>query len=150
MMLEKGFDHIGLAGTGPHWTSQPYEDKIPQRFRGHFIRQQIDSTTSYNRHDTLSGPYQYGGTLSLSTGSFTGWRIERGKYFSGLGRWSWQQLRGKWEASLQIAGLYISVPPDTGGGAGSVYSQHLTHLHNINRLQCPRVAIIKDLVREIE
>ena len=54
-MLEKGFDHIGLEDTGRHWKSLPDEYKIPQIFRGHFITQQLDSTTSYKWNDTLSG-----------------------------------------------------------------------------------------------
>ena len=68
--------------------SLPDEDEIPQRFIGHFIRQQLDSTTSYKRYDTLSVSYQYGGTLSLSTGNLTGRRIDEGIDLSGLGRWS--------------------------------------------------------------
>ena len=89
MTLEKGFDHIGLEDTGRYWPSLPYEDKIPQRFRRNFISQQLDSTTSYNLHDTLSGSYQYGGMLSLSTGNIIVKIIEGGSDFSGLGRWSW-------------------------------------------------------------
>ena len=100
----------------------PYEDKIPQRFRGNFMSQQLDYTTSYNQHDTLSGSYQYGGTQSLSNGNLIGRTIKGGRYFSGLYRWSWQHFRGKVEASLWIATLYKAVPPTTGVGAGSVYA----------------------------
>ena len=88
-MLEKGFDHIGLEDTGLHWKLLTDEDKIPQIFIGHFISQQIDSTTSYNQNDTLAGSYQYGGTLRLSTGNLIGIIIEGGRDLSGLGRWSW-------------------------------------------------------------
>ena len=75
MMFEKGFDHIGLADTGRHWPPLTDEDKTPQIFRGHFKSQKLDSTTSYNRHDNLSGPYQYDGMISLSIGNLTGRRI---------------------------------------------------------------------------
>ena len=94
-MLEKRFDHIGLADTDQHWPSLPDEYKISQIFKGHFISQQLDSTTSYNQHDTLSGSYQYGGTLNLFMGNLVGRRIEGGINLSGLGRWSWQRFRGK-------------------------------------------------------
>ena len=144
-MLEKGFDHIGLADSVRHWPSLPDEDKTPHILREHFVIQQMDSTTSYNSHDILSGSYQYGGTLSLSTGNIVIRRIEGGGYLSGLVRWSWQRFRGKGEASLRIANLYIPVPPATGLGSGSVYAQHLTHFHNINILKFPRVAFLKDL-----
>ena len=144
-MLEKGFDHIGLADTGSHWPPLPEEDKIPQIFRGRFISQQLDSTTSYNWHDTLSGSYQYGGTLILSIGNLVGRTIEGGRYLSGLGRWSWLRFRGKREVSLRIANIYRPVPPSAGGGSGSVYAQNLTHFYNINIIQCPIVAFIEEL-----
>ena len=95
LMLGKGFDSIVLADTGQHFLPLPDKDKIPQRFIEHLISQQLDSTTSYNRHDTLSGSYQYSGTLSLPTGNIIGIIIEGGRDFSGLGRWSWQRFRGK-------------------------------------------------------
>ena len=97
-MMEKCFGHIGLEDTGRHCPLLPYEDKIPHRFRGHFIIQKIDYITSYNQHDTISGPYQYGITLSLSNGNITGRTIKGGGYFSGLYRWSCQRFRGKVEA----------------------------------------------------
>ena len=111
MMLEKRFGHIGLAETGRHWPLLPYEDKIPQRFRGHFMSQQLDYTTSYNQHDTLSGSYQYGGTLSLSTINHIGRRIEGEIYLSGLERWSWHRFRGKGEASNGLKLSTYHYPP---------------------------------------
>ena len=88
MMLDKGFGNICLSDTGIHWPFLLDEDKIPQILRGHFMSQQLDYTTSYNKHDTLSGSYQYGGTLSLSTGNLIGTTIKGGRYFSVLYRWS--------------------------------------------------------------
>ena len=148
MMLGKGFGHIGLAETGIHWPLLPYEDKIPQIFRGHFMSQQLDYTTSYNQHDTLSGSYQYGGTLSLSAVNLIVITIKGGRYFSGLYRWSWQHFIGKVEGSLRIKTIYKPVPPATGVGAGLLYAEHLTHLHNIKILQCPIVAFIEYLGKE--
>ena len=148
MMLEKFFDHIGLADTGRHWTSLPYEDKTPQRFRGKFMIQKLGSTISYNWHDTLSGLYQYIGTLS--TGNLIGKIIKVGRDSSGLCVWSWKRFRGKGEASLHIESLYIPVTLATGGGAGSVYDQNLTHFYNTKILQFPKVACLEDLGKEIE
>ena len=113
------------------------------------MSQQLDYTTSYNQHDTLSGSYQYGGTLSLSTGNLIVRTIKGGIYFSVLYRWSWQCFRGKVETSLRIETIYIPVPPATGVGAGSVYAEHITHLHNIKILQCPIVSFIEYLGKEI-
>ena len=47
-MDDNFFDHIGLADTGRHWPSLPEDDRIPQRFRGYFMSQQLDTTTAYN------------------------------------------------------------------------------------------------------
>ena len=111
MKLEKGFDNIGLVDTVRHFPSLPDEDKIPQRFIGHFISQQLYSTTSYKWNDTLSGSYQYGGTLSLSTINHIGRRIEGGIYLSGLERWSWHRFRGKGEASNGLKLSTYHYPP---------------------------------------
>ena len=109
------------------------------------MSQQLDYTTSYNQHDTLSGSYQYGGTLSLSTGNLIVRTIKGGSHFSGLYIWSWQRFRGKVEGSLRIVTIYRPVPPATEVGAGSVYAEHLTHLHNIKILQYPIVIFIEYL-----
>ena len=77
-------------------------------------------------------------------------KIEGGRDLSGLRRWSCQRFRGKGEASPRIETLYRTVPPAIGGGSGSVYAQNLTHYHNINTLQCPRAAFLKNLGKEIE
>ena len=77
-------------------------------------------------------------------------KIEGGRDLSGLRRWSCQRFRGKGEASPRIETLYITLPPAIGGGSGSVYAQNLTHYHNINTLQCPRGAFLKNLGKEIE
>ena len=83
-------------------------------------------------------------------GNLIGRIIEGGIYFSGIRRWSWQRFRCKGESSLRIATLYRPVPPATGGVSGSVYAQHLTHFHNINRLKFPIVAFLEELGKEIE
>ena len=110
LMLEKGFGHIGLVEIGRHWPLMPYEDKTPQRFRGNFMSQQLDYTTSYNQHDTLSGSYQYGGTLSLPAGNLIVRTIKGWRYFSGLYRWSWQRFKKSRSITMDCNSLQSSTP----------------------------------------
>ena len=75
-MNDKIFNYISLAYTGIHWPSLPEDDRIPQRFRGHIMSQQLDATTAYNFHDYLSGPYQHGGNSRLTIGNLIGRRFQ--------------------------------------------------------------------------
>ena len=46
LMLDLKFDQIGFVEIFRHWPSIQEEDINPQRFRGHFMSQQLDSTTA--------------------------------------------------------------------------------------------------------
>ena len=102
LMNNKNFDHVGHSDIRRHWTSLPDDNRIPQRFRGKFMSQQLETMTAYDHHDYLLGTYQNGGTSSLTTGDIIWRRTELGRYNSRLGRWPWQQLIGRCEASLSI------------------------------------------------
>ena len=148
-MSDMKFDHIGLAETSKHWPSLQDEDRPPQRFRGHFMRQQLDSITACNKHDPFLGPFQYGGTASLSTGNLTGRKTASGKDPSGLGIWRWKIFTGQGKALLRIATLYRPVPPEQGTGPGSVYSQYLTYFNSTNRIIFPRQGFLDDTKEEV-
>ena len=77
LISDMKFDHIGLAETSRHWPYLQEEDRIPQMFWGHFVIQQLDSITACNQQDPFLGPFQYGGTASISTGNTTGRKIFR-------------------------------------------------------------------------
>ena len=132
-MNDKKIDHSGIDDIGRHWPYLPEDDRIPQIFCSHFMSQKLDATTAYNCHDSLSGTYQHGGTSSLTTGNLIGRRVESGRETSGSGRWSWQRFRGRWDTSIHIITFYRPVPPEAGGGPGSVYTQQLNHLSNLRR-----------------
>ena len=148
-MNDKKFDHTRLSDTVRHWPSLPEDDRIPQRFRGHFMSHKLDATTVYNFHDSLSGTYRHGGISILATGNLIWRRVQYGRYTSGIGRWSWQQFRGRWDASIHIITFYRPVPPVAGGGPGSVYAQHLNHLSNLKRRECTIIAFLSDLSDDI-
>ena len=104
------------------------------------MSQQLDATPSYNRHDTLSAPYQHVGTSIFTSGNLIGRRVEYVRDSSGLGRWSWKRFRGRGDTSIHTITFYIPVHPTLGGGPGSVYAQHLTHFYNIRIQECPQIA----------
>ena len=83
-MNDNEFDHVGLVDTKRHCTSIPYEKITTHRLCGKIMRQQIDTTAAYNYHDSLSGPYQHGGTSSLTTVNLIGRISELVRYNPGL------------------------------------------------------------------
>ena len=145
LMLDLKFDQIGFVEIFRHWPSIQEEDINPQRFRGHFMSQQLDSTTAWNKHDSFLGPLQYGITYSLSTGNLTGRNIAPGKDPSNLGRRSWQNFRGQGKASMIIDTFYRTVPPSQGRVPGSLYSWHLTCFNTTYRIICPRKGLLNNL-----
>ena len=88
-MNVKKMDHIGLDETGRQYHYLLEDDRITQRFGGHCMSKKLDATISYILHNLLSGPYQHGGTLTLTTGNLIGRRFQPGRETSGLGRCSW-------------------------------------------------------------
>ena len=88
-MYDMKFDYIGLSETSRNWPSLKEEGRTPQRFRGHFMSQQVDLVTAYNKHGPFLDPFQYGGTASLYTRNPTGRKMASGKDPSGIGIWCW-------------------------------------------------------------
>ena len=142
-------DHLGLVETGRHCSSLQEYDRIPQQFRRHVMIHQLDSTVSYNKHDLLSGYYQYRVTASLSTRNLSGRKIGSSGDATGLGRWSWQRSRGQGNTTLRISTFYRTVPPNQGLGTGSLYAQHLTFFNNTGIRDCPRLSFLLDFLEAI-
>ena len=144
------FYHTWIAETRRHCPSLQEEESTPQIFRGHFMIQELDSITIYNKHYPFLGPFQYRWTYSLSTGNITGRKTSSGRYLSGIGRWSWQEFRGKDNASTRIATFYTTVPPAQRWGPGFVYSQHLTLFNTKNIRICPRTRFLHNIKEKID
>ena len=53
------------------------------------MSQQIESSSSYNYHDSLLGTYQHGGTNSLETVNIIRRRMDSDRDSSGIGIWLW-------------------------------------------------------------
>ena len=107
-MTDLQMDHICLAETGRHWPSLKEDDRIPHRFRGHFMSHRLDSTVAYNKHDLLSVSYQFGGTASLAPGNQSYREIGSDSDTTGIGIWSWKIFRGQGNSTLRIATVYMT------------------------------------------
>ena len=114
------------------------------------MSQQIDSTTAFNCHDSLSVPYQHGCTSSITTGNLIGRRVDLERDNSGLVIWTWKLLRGRGEDYLRIVNFYRSATPRAGGGPGSVYAQHMTHFSNLRRRECPITDFLSYIADDIK
>ena len=143
--MDKNSNHLGLSETSRYWPSLQEEDILSQRFRGHFMSCQLDAITACNQHDSLLGPFQYVGTTSLYAGNLKGRKTSSGNDPSGLGRWSYQRLRGQGSEPLRISTLYRPAPPAQGKGQGYVYYHHTTHFNKSCRRIPPRQGFLTDL-----
>ena len=150
LMSDMKFDHIFLTDTSSHCHSLQEEYRIPQIFRGHFMIQQLDPITACNENDPFLGPFQYGGTSSVSNRNLTGRKTAPGKDPYGIGRGIQKKFRVQGKDSLRIATLYRSAPPVQSTGPGLVYSQHLTYLNSTTRRICPRQGFLKDMKEEAD
>lgn len=144
-----GFDHLGITEAGRKWSSMPEDDSLPYCFRGHFPGGQLKCTPAYNRHDQISGSYQVGGTVSLSTKAFLARIIasDCGSDPSGPGRYSWHYLREKGGFTLCVITFYQPCLP--GEGAGSAYAQHLRFFDKVDRVTCPTRTMLDNLGKDI-
>ena len=97
----------------------------------------------------LSGSYKFGGTESLATENLSGSKIVSGSYATSLGRRSWKRFRGQGNATLHMNTFYRPVPPNQGGGTGSVYSQHPNLFNDTVKRDCPRHASLLDFAEAI-
>ena len=86
-MSDMKFYYIGLSETSRNCLYLQDEDQNPKRFICHFMSHKLDSITSCNEHDTLLGPFQYGGIASLYNGKLTRRKKASGKDPSGLEIW---------------------------------------------------------------
>ena len=78
-MSDIKFDHIGLVETRRRYPSLQEDTRIPPRFQGHFMSQQIDSITACHQHTPSLGPLKYGGTSSISMGNIMGRKNPQGE-----------------------------------------------------------------------
>ena len=108
--------------------------KIPLRFRGHIMHQQLDFQIGFNFHEKISGSHQHGGTASLTTSNFIEIRTKSSSSSEGLGRCTWQLFCSQVSSNLRKVICYRPVPPAPSSVSASVYTQNLTHFSQVRRI----------------
>ena len=147
MMRRYGFATIGLTQPDRRWDLIPDEDHFDGRFRAHFPCQQIRPVVGYNRHDKESRKRQWGGTAMMTVGEAAAKVGQVGSDKQGLGRWTWQRMRGKAGASIRIVTVYR---PSGRGKTESVAAQHIRYFDSIKRNVEPIPAFFEDLKNEAQ
>ena len=76
-----------LAEVKSNWKKFPIRENIYNRMDGWFKTRRF--STGYNRVTNSDGPFQSGGTATMSVYEVSCRAIAVGQEFRNLGRWSW-------------------------------------------------------------
>ena len=116
-----------MAEMGVHWPSIPSEDRIWERTSSWFDDRRL--AVSYNSKDTMVRRTQYGGTAIMAINAMANKVYKCGYDNSGLGRWSWMVIQGKYNTFTRIVSAYCPVKSTAKGTKGqyTVYAQQLQH-----------------------
>ena len=147
-MHDYDIDVLALQETNVQWHLVPPEQRLNERTRGWFQRQYVKAAW-FSKYES-EATHVYGGTAIIVRGNAAGRVIRSGHDRSGLGRWSWLELRGYDGKSVIVVSAYRPVynPFRT----GSVWSQHKTYFDSQRPpiLGDPRDLFLQDLVAELQ
>ena len=140
------FDNIGLAELNRNWSKIPIYHR-PSETLKKWLGPETTTQIAHNQHVKFTSKHVYGGTATITLGRETSRLLASGSDPTGLGRWSWQLLRGKNGRKIRIYSAYC---PVLNTGSESVYTQHLTYfdaqqLHDPS----PRRLFIQQLQEDI-
>jgi len=137
-------DMFAFTEHNTSWDLIPFDQRLPQRTRGWWENAQWAIT--YNRKEVNPVEHQPGGAGVLTLNRAAHRAQPPGDDPSGLGRWSWNRIRGKNGAWFRLVSLYH---PCASYRPLSTYQQHIRGLAAAKRTDNPKDAAIKDLCREI-
>ncbi len=102
---------------------------------------------SYNWLETDTLIHQPGGAGILCMNQVAHKTLKPGNNLMGLGWWYWTWIQGPHGFFLCIISMYC---PCVLHGPTTTYQQHVRHLTNSNRFECPQDAILLDITKEIK
>ena len=140
-------DSLGLMETDTYWPSLPVEERLYETTFPWFKRQTIE--TAYNIHSHKE-KFQPGGCAQLTVNELAGRKIQSGNDSRGLGRWTWQVLRGKNQQHIRIITAYNAQKPTTKSGETTAYTQQLQYFRKQKIMECPMKMFIDDLIKSIQ
>ena len=141
-LVENDVDIACWIETGVPWHKRHKHERLPELMREDAWDHQI-TITSNNVHDDC-GTRQFGGTATMLFDHVASTMNGSGYDSSGLGRWSWVQLQGKFGISTTIVTAYCPCKSNL-TSPETVYNQHRRYLMTKNRDICPREAFRHDL-----
>jgi len=101
---------------------------------------------SHNHNEPNKTPHQPGGTGLLCVNNIVHQASKPGDNPLGLGRWCWIRICGPKGFSLWVILMYC---PCFSTGPLMTYQQQVWQLTKIHRFECPRMAILLDISKEI-
>jgi len=146
-LAQNKIDIVGLTEINRYWPKMNEKDRWRQRTQGWW--ETSKTTMAYNTKDSTNSTFQPGGTMITSIGKPAHRIDETGKDETGLGRWTWQKMKGKRNIRLRIISAYRPCIPSTAGPT-TAYSQQQRYLNIINDKRDPRQAFLEDLGKNIE
>ena len=128
--------------TGFPWHQRRRHEKLQELMKEQSWDQQ--TTITSNNINEKCGNRQFGGTATMIFDHVATTVNRTGHDQTGLSRWSWAQIQGKFGIATTIITAYCPckgnpTSPDT------VYNQHKRFLMSKNRDVCPREAFWADL-----
>ena len=147
VLARNKIDIVGLTEINRYWPKMNEKDRWRQRTQGWW--ETSKTTMAYNTKDSTNSTFQPGGTMITSIGKPAHRIDETGNDETGLGRWTWQKMKGKRNIRLRIISAYRPCIPSTAGPT-TAYSQQQRYLNIINDKRDPRQAFLEDLGKNIE
>ena len=143
---EYEFDLVGWVEVNTNWKLTKYHQRIRERVReGRWDKLSI--STAHNTNEKLHR-YQPGGCSMIPFDQFAYRVASSGSDRFGLGRWTWQLIRGK-TINTRVITAYrpcLSNRDDS----NTAYAQQKRYFHFVAREEiCPRQAFLRDLSAEI-
>jgi len=137
-------DIVALTERNMAWDKWPYEERLPYKTRGWW--EASHWSVSHNKKDKHGDGFQPGGMAILVLNKWAHWAMRPGDNTTGLGCWSWVQLRGRENHHLRIVAVYH---PCKANGHLMTYQQQIRGQPVHKPFMCPWKKLLQDLQEQI-
>ena len=124
-MKEMGAGQINMPETNIDWKITKVREEFGYRMRTHWNVSRNTFATS--KVGARGDKFLPGGVASMVVGKWTGRCLDAGQDPTGMGRWTWQKIRGKGEHIITQITAY-RVPQESPPGPTTAYMQQWDHM----------------------
>ena len=146
--MEKEIDVCGFQEIGINWRNCRGKGSLRERMKYHGW-EYSRIVASYNKNCEI-GKHQYGGTMTFMKDQITHRVSASGIDESGLGRWSWIQLKGSNNHKARIITVYQPNVQKDPLHSSSVYQQQKRYHIQKGKDTCPNELLRNDLEQMIQ